>query len=48
MKHLIPYTCKMTRKLLITCDKCAGPMASHVHAVAAMRSREHSLDSYVP
>src|SRR4029434_1268377 len=28
----------MTRKLLITCDKCAGPLASCVHAVATMRS----------
>ena len=32
----------MTRKLLITCDNCAGPTASCVHAVAALavESRE--------
>src|SRR6516164_9401758 len=28
----------MTRKPLITCDNCAGPTASSVHAVEAMRS----------
>src|SRR5437773_1277458 len=28
----------MTRKLLITCDNCAGAMASRVHAVAALLS----------
>src|SRR4029453_9630207 len=28
----------MTRKLLITCANCAGPLASGVHAVAALRS----------
>lgn len=32
------HTCKITCKPLMTCDNGADPMASRVHAVAAMRS----------
>src|SRR5712691_11599562 len=32
------HPCKRTCKPLMTCDKGAGPMASRVHAVAAMRA----------